>query len=283
MSFGKKKKIKKWLVIIILTAISIFNLYPYLFVVTGSLKPSYEIFSGLLPKKLSSLSFSNYTEVFSMKQVPFLKAFFNSLFVTGFVTLSVIIFSAITGYTIAKLKFKGRNLLLNFVVFQWIFPGTGVGFIVVFSMINKFNLMNTYTSMIIPFMMTAWGVYLFSQFFKTIPKDIIEAARIDGASELQVIFKIMLPMSKSVAVILGIFTFMGRWNELLWDLLVVRKPGMMTLNLLISNYFLGGGGKDNIGVTFTAAVLLTMPILILFIIFRGAFTEGISIGEGLKL
>ena len=112
---------------------------------------------------------------------------------------------------------------------------------------------------------------------------LIESARIEGCSELGIIFRLMIPMSKSVAAILGVFTFMGRWNDLLWSVLVIRKPHMMTLNLTIANFVLGGGGGGKPGLVFAATVVLTLPILILFIIYRKQFISGISIGGGLKL
>ena len=98
-----------------------------------------------------------------------------------------------------------------------------------------------------------------------------------------IIFRIMLPMSKSVATILGIYTFIGRWNELFWDLLVIRKPEMMTMNLFISNFVLGGGGKDMPGLTFAATVILTFPVIIIFVIFRNQFIGGIAMSSGLKM
>lgn len=280
MAYYMRKKLLERIVILFLTIISIFNLYPYIFLMIGSLKPDNEFYTSIF--NIKSLTFSRYAEMYTMKAIPFIRAFWNSLFVSGVITICVIFFSAITGYAIAKLNFKGKKMLSNFVIFQWIFPSTGVGFVIIFDLLIKLKLLNTYTSMIISFIMSAWGVFLFSQFFKTIPNSIIESARIDGASEFKIVFKIMLPMAKAVVSILGIWTFMGRWNELMWDVLVIRKHTMMTLNQIISNFVLGGGGGDMPGLTFAATILLTMPILILFIVFRKRFIGGIAGGEGMK-
>ncbi|MCK4541320.1 MAG: carbohydrate ABC transporter permease [Spirochaetales bacterium] len=269
------------IVICLLLLWSFINIYPYFYLVIGSLKQDRDFYTSILNFKV--LTFDSYEKMFALEELHFIRALFNSLFVAGAVTLATLFFSAITGYAISKLDFKGKSFIANFIIFQWIFTGTGVGFIVVFKLMVSLNLLSTYTALTVPFLMSAWGVFLFSQYFKTIPMALIESARIEGCSEFGIIFRIMIPMSKSVAAILGVFTFMGRWNDLLWSILVIRKPHMMTLNLSIANFVLGGGGRDKPGLIFAATVILTLPLLILFIIYRKQFITGISIGGGLKL
>ncbi len=277
----KKGNLTGLLIISFLLFWSFINIYPYLYLMIGSLKQGRDFYTSFFNFKV--LSIDTYKNMFALEELHFIRALFNSFFIAGAVTFSVLFFSAITGYALSKLDFKGKTFLSNFIIFQWIFTGTGVGFIVVFQLMVSLNMLSTYFAMIVPFLMSAWGVFLFSQFFKTIPMALIESARIEGCSEFGIIFRLMIPMSKSVAAILGVFTFMQRWNDLLWSVLVIRKPQMMTLNLTIANFVLGGEGGDKPGLTFAATVILTLPILILFIIYRKQFISGISMGSGLKL
>jgi len=277
----KKGNLSGLIIISFLLFWSFINIYPYLYLIIGSLKQDRDFYTSIFNFKV--LTIDRYKDMFALEELHFIRALFNSFFIAGAVTLSVLFFSATTGYAVSKLNFKGKTFITNFIIFQWIFTGTGVGFIVVFQLMVTLNMLSSYFAMIVPFLMSAWGVFLFSQYFKTIPMALIESARIEGCSELGIIFRIMIPMSKSVAAILGVFTFMGRWNDLLWSVLVIRKPQMMTLNLTIANFVLGGGGGDKPGLVFAATVILTLPILILFIIYRKQFISGISIGGGLKL
>ena len=260
----KTSKLLTTVILIILLGYALILLYPYLFLIMGSLKPDKYFFTSILNFK--ELTINRYEQLLTAAY-PFFRGLLNSFIVSGSVTTSILFFGALTAYAITKIDFKGRKIVSNFIIFQWIFGNIGVGFIIVYKMLVGVGLLNTYGAMILPYMMSAWSVFLFSQFFKTIPKSIIESARVEGASELRIIFAIVMPMSVSIATILGIYTFMGRWNELFWDLLVIRKPNMMTLNLLITNFVLGGGGADKPGLTFAATILLTFPLIMMFIIF----------------
>jgi multiple sugar transport system permease protein len=258
----------------------IFMVFPYVWMVLASFKIPAEIYHRFLP---TQITLEHYQTVFSLGSTgsthTFIRSIFNSIFVSSITTTSVVFFGAITGYALARLKFPGKTLLNNFVLFQMLFPA-------VLFMIPRFLLMlelgwiNTYVGMMAPFMISSWAIFLFTKFFKTIPRDLIDAARIDGCSELMIIFKIMLPLSKSVTMIIAIFTFMAMWDEFLWYLIVTKDYNLMPLSVLLGLYT-RGEYSNYPGILTAGATLLTVPILALFFFFKKYFTEGITM-SGIK-
>lgn len=258
----------------------IFIIFPYVWMVLASFKIPAEIYHRFLP---TQITLEHYRTIFSLGSTgsahTFVRSIFNSLFVSSFTTASVVFFGAITGYALARLNFAGKTFLNNFVLFQMLFP-------VILFLIPRFLLMlelgwiNTYQGMMAPFMISSWAIFLFTQFFKTVPPDLLDAARIDGCSELKIIFKIMLPLSKSVTLIIAIFTFMAMWDEFLWYLIVTKDYNLMPLSVLLGLYTRGEYSSYP-GILTAGATLLTVPILALFFLFKKFFTEGITM-SGLK-
>ena len=258
----------------------IFMIFPYVWMVLASFKIPAEIYNRFLP---TQFTFEHYQTIFSLGTTgsshTFIKSIFNSLFVSSITTASVVFFGAVTGYALARLNFPGKTFLNNFVLFQMLFP-------VVLFLIPRFLLMlelgwiNTYQGMMAPFMISAWAIFLFTQFFKTVPQTLIDAARIDGCSELRIIFKIILPLSKSVTMIIAIFTFMAMWDEFLWYLIVTKDYNLMPLSVLLGLYTRGEYSSYP-GILTAGATLLTVPILALFFLFKKYFTEGITM-SGIK-
>ena len=258
----------------------IFMVFPYVWMVLASFKIPADIYHRFFP---TQITVEHYQTIFSLGSTgsthTFVRSIFNSLFVSSITTASVVFFGAITGYALARLKFPGKTLLNNFILFQMLFP-------VVLFLIPRFLLMlelgwiNTYQGMMAPFMISSWAIFLFTQFFKTVPRDLIDAARIDGCSELRIVFKIVLPLSKSVTMIIAIFTFMAMWDEFLWYLIVTKDYNLMPLSVLLGLYT-RGEYSNYPGILTAGATLLTVPILALFLLFKKFFTEGITM-SGLK-
>ncbi len=280
---SKRRNLKNyglWITYLLLGVGLVPMVFPYIWMVLASFKIPAEIFDRFIP---STFTLENYRMIFQMGSTgaanPFTRSLANSLLVSSVTTLSVVVFGAITGYALARLRFKGRILLNNFILFQMLFP-------VVLFLIPRFLLVinlgwiNTYQGMIAPFMMSAWAIFLFSQFFRTIPQELIDAARIDGCSELGIIFRIMLPLSKSVTIIVAVFTFMAMWDEFLWFLIVTKDYNLMPLSVLLG-LFTKGEYSSYPGIQTAGATLLTIPILIIFVAFRKFFTEGIVL-SGIK-
>lgn len=277
----KKSEVKGLVIIYVILSVGlIFMAFPYVWMVLASFKIPSEIYSRFFPTRFT---LEHYKMVFaggtSGLQNPFIKSIFNSLVVSTTATVSVVFFGAITGYALARLQFRGRNFLNHFILFQMLFPA-------ILFLIPRFLLMlnlqsiNTYQGMFLPFLMNAWAIFLFTQFFKAIPQELIDAARIDGCSELRIVFSIMVPLSKSVTAIVAIFTFMTMWDEFLWYLIVTKEYDLMPLSVLLG-LFTKGEYSSYPGIQTAGATLLTLPILALFFLFRRYFSEGITM-TGLK-
>jgi len=143
-----------------------------------------------------------------------------------------------------------------------------------FLMVTKVGLLDSYAGMIIPTAISLWAIFMYTNFFKAIPDALIEAAKLDGATEMQVLFKVVLPMSKSITTVIFLFLFTDRWTNLLWDMIVSKSDATVTLNVLISQMF--GPYGTYPGPMYAASVLLTLPLILLFLIFSKRFQDGMQ-------
>lgn len=185
----------------------------------------------------------------------------------------MMLFGIMVAYALAKIKFKGRDAVNNFVLFHMFFSAI-ILLVPNFLVIQKVGLYDTYWAMIIPKAMSLWAIFMYKNFFKAVPTTFIEAAKINGATEFQILYKIMVPMSKSITTVIFLFLLMQRWTELLWDMIVVRSDEMLTLNVLLSQMFGPYAGYPD--PMYAASVLLTLLILILFLMFGKRFKEGMQ-------
>ncbi len=271
----------KYITFFVLIILALFWLYPYLWVTIASFKNETDITgSGLFPTK--PVTIDHYKFIFTtaaeIGRTPFGRAFINSFFISATVTVCVILIGGLAGYSLAKHSFPGRKILVDFIIFQMLFP-TILFLVPVFLVIKNLRMIDTYQGMILPFVASAWAVFLFYQFFKGIPDDLIESVRIDGGNELLIIFRIMFPLSKPIITIIGMFIFMGRWDEYLWYIVLNKKSSLMPMTTVLAGYMKTYG--ENLGAQMAGVLMLTFPIIVLFIIFRNSFTRGITM-SGLK-
>ncbi len=258
-------------------------IYPLLFMMFGSIKPSADINSQLLP---SEVTLEHWKLVFKGGtgfERPFGKSILNSLLVSITDTAAIVITGALAGYALARLEFPGRRFLYNGILFQMLFPSV-LFLIPLFLLVKDLGLIGSRFGMIIRFLTDALAVFLYYNFFRTVPQDLIDAARVDGASEFRIIWRVMMPLSTSVTGFIVMFKFMERWSEFLWDLIVAGGDSqVMTLSVLLGSFVGGSGYGDSqyLGAQLAGATLLTVPILIMFVIFRRFFQEGITT-SGLK-
>ncbi|GIO33537.1 carbohydrate ABC transporter permease [Paenibacillus sp. FSL M7-1455] len=248
--------------------------YPYLYMVLNSFADWAHIDKQLLPTKYSLKS---YEWLFTGGETgiprPWLHAFLNSVMVSLASTVLMMIFGVMVAYALSKLNFFGRNAINNFVLFHMFFPAI-ILLIPTFLIIQRVGLYDSYLGLILPKAVSLWAIFMYTNFFKAVPTVFIEAARLDGASDLKIMYKIMLPMSKSITTVIFLFLLMERWTELLWDMIVVKSDRMLTLNVLISQMFGPYGSYP--GPLYAASALLTLPIIIMFIIFGKKFQEGMQ-------
>lgn len=269
----KKKVSLKTIIITIITIILlVISLFPFYYLVVQSFTPWDQVDKVLA---LADFTLRSYEYLIgkggASNSTMWLKALLNS-FIVAFPTaiISVAVGLAI-GYSVSKLKFKGGKMIMNTLLFQMFFPA--IILLVPRYMIAK-PLANTYAGMIIPMCISIWAIFMYINYFKTIPNEMFEAAKIDGASDLKILWKIAFPITKSVTTIVFLSIFMQRWCELMWDMLVAPDIKMQTLNVLISTQFKPMGAFP--GPMYAASVILTMPIIILFLCFSKYFKEGIS-------
>jgi multiple sugar transport system permease protein len=205
---------------------------------------------------------------------PWLGAFLNSVIVSIGSTVLMMMFGVMVAYALSKIKFRGRDTVNNFILFHMFFPSI-ILLIPSFLIIQKLGWYDTYWALIIPKGVSLWAIFMYTNFFKAVPTVFIEAAKLDGAKDFQILYKIMMPMSKSITSVIFLFLLMERWTELLWDMIMVRSDSMLTLNVLLSQMF--GPYGTYPGPLYAGSVLLSLPIIILFIIFGKNFQKGMQV------
>lgn len=267
---------KRYWIYLILTVAGITFLYPFLWMFSASLKPELEI--GSIGLWSNHFSLNNYRTV--MAKIPIVRALLNSIFVSGCVTASVLLFGSMVGYALARLRFRGRDLILAVILFTMVIPFQ-ITLIPMYILMVKFGWVDTYLSLIVPGMVTAFSILLFRQFFMDIPQDLIDAARIDGCGEFTILFRIIWPLSKPVLITVGIITFMTSWNDVLWPLIVIRNEKLMTMPQLVTIFAVGGQAEGQLGLTLAAATLLAVPIVLVYSFFQRYFIESMA-STGLK-
>lgn len=251
-------------------------IYPFLWMIFATLKPEAEVADlSLLP---SRFTIHSYLEVF--RRIPISRAFINSMFVSTTVTGCVLVFSSITGYALSRLQFKGRELIFAVILFTMMLPFQ-ITLIPMYVLMVKFGWVNTYQALIVPGMISTFGILVFRQAFRSIPQDLIDSARLDGCSELRIIFRVMWPLSKPTLVTVGIITFMNTWNDVLWPIIVIRKQSMMTMPQAVALFAVGGQADAQMGSILAAATLLAIPVVIAYVIFQRHFIESMAT-SGLK-
>ncbi len=267
------KSLWRYTVLVLATLIFV---YPFLWMISVTLRPEEEIGGlGLWPK---TWTLQNYATVFT--KIPILRAFGNSLLVSLSVVVSVILFCSLVGYALSRLHFRGREAISNLVIFTMVLPFQ-LTLIPLYLLVVKLGWADTYLALIVPFMMSSFAILLFRQFFKSIPQDLIDAARIDGCSDLGIVFRIFWPLSIPAIITVGIISFMGIWNEVLWPLMVIHKQELMVMPQLVTLFALGGASEGQLGVQLAAATLLALPILIAYLFFQRYFIESLAT-TGLK-
>ncbi|MBO0959905.1 carbohydrate ABC transporter permease [Neobacillus sp. MM2021_6] len=268
------KRLKTTLLYILAILILLVMVYPYAYMIISSLAPWDQVDKGFIPNKLTLRSYEwMFLGSDEVATKPWLRAFFNSIIVTTASTVLMVVTGALAAYALAKVPFRGKGILNNVILFQMFFPAI-IMLIPTFLIVKNLGLYDTYWGMILPKTVSLWAIFLYVNFFRALPDEVIEAAKMDGATTLQVIWKIVVPMSKGITTIIFLFLFMERWVELLWDMLVVKDESLLTINVLLAQMF--GPYAAYPGPMYAASVVLTLPIIILFIIFRKNFTQGIQ-------
>jgi cellobiose transport system permease protein len=207
--------------------------------------------------------------------VDFVKALTNSFIVSGSITVSVVFFSTLAGFAFAKLKFKGQNAALVTIIATTAVP-TQLGIIPLYMVMMKFQLIGTLAAVIVPALVSAFGVFFMSQYLRTaVPNELIEAARVDGCHTLRIFWHVVVPAARPAAAVLGMLTFMNAWNDFFWPL-VVLTPENPTVQTALSN--LASGYVQDFSLTLTGTTIATVPLLIVFALLGRHIIGGIMQG-----
>jgi multiple sugar transport system permease protein len=261
---------------LLLVMAALMFIYPFIWMLSASLAPEQELSNlTIIP---AEITLKNYQVL--LDKIPIGRALLNSLIVATSVTLGVLVFGSMIGYALSRLEFKGRDTIFYIILFTMTLPFQ-ITLIPNYILMVKFGWVDTYAALIIPYMINAFAIIMFRQHFKSIPQDLIDAAKIDGCGELRIIFQILWPNSIPALVTIGIITFMASWNEVLWPLIVIRDEQLMTMPQLVTLFAVGGRAESQLGVKLASAVLLALPILVAYMFFQKYFIQSMA-SSGLK-
>ena len=264
------------LTLTILAFIALVVVFPFIWMVLTSFKPEAQI-AQYPPKLLPEiLTLDNYVSVWS--RIPFARLLLNSIIMAGGVTVISLFLDSMAAYALSRLNFPGRDVIFIIILIALMLPFQ-VMFIPLFVVVHDFGLLDSYSGLIVPRATNAFGIFLLRQFFMTLPKELDEAARIDGASEFGIYWKIILPLSGPAITTLAIFHFMYNWNDFLWPLLITSSTEMRTLPTGLALFV--GQHVVEYGVVMAGGVLTLLPLLLAFLFAQRYFIEGIAM-SGIK-
>lgn len=254
-----------------LAAGAVMMLAPLIWMVLASSKTLPEILKvppTLLPR---AIQFDNYATV--LGDTAFIRYFFNSVLVSAITVASVLLTSSMAGYAFAKFQFPGRNVLFVLVLATLMIPFQ-VRVIPLYVLTSDLGLLDSYAGLVLPGLVDAFGIFLMRQYLQSIPSELLDAARVDGASELRIFLKIVLPLAKPALSALAIFTLVTSWESFLWPLLVISSPAKYTLPLGLAQF--SGRFITRVDLQMAASTLTILPLLIAFLFMQRRFIEGMA-------
>lgn len=267
--------IDKIIVIILLTIGGILMITPFIWMIFSSFKHANE--AMLIPPTLFPKvpTLENYKKLF--EELNFLVYLKNTLIVVAIFFIGLL-FNAMAGYAFGKFKFPGKKFLFYMVLATMMIPSQ-VTMIPVYLILNKMGLINTMLGIVLPGLVGAFNIFLFKQFMGGVPNELMEAARIDGAGEYYIFFKLIIPISKPILAVQGILTFIAGWNNFLWPLIIANDEKFYTLSVGLS--LLKGQNVTNFALQMAGASIMVVPIMIIFCIFQKHIMEGF-VTSGIK-
>ncbi len=263
----------RWRIVqyILLIAAAAVMIFPFLWTIVTSLKPEGEIVRyppGFLPEVWT---FTNYIEIWV--QLPFFTFLKNSVIFSIGVTFCTLLFDSMAAYAFARLQFRGRNPLFILVLCALMIP-IQITMIPLFIMVNSLGWIDTYAGLIVPRLTNAFGIFMLRQFFVGLPRELDDAARVDGCNEFRLYWQIILPQAKSAMIALGIFNLMHSWNDLLWPLVITSTESMRTLTAGLT--LLVGQHVVEYGLLTSSSILVLAPLIIAFLFAQKYFIQGIT-------
>jgi len=262
----------RWTLYAVLTVLLIAVIAPFVWMILGSFKTQGELLQSPPTWWPETITLDNYTQLFS--RLNFKQYFFNSTVVAVCVTAGNLLFCSMLGYALAMLDFKGKKILFGVVMGTLMIPGV-VTFVPLFVLVANIGLIDSLPGLILPFLAAPFGVFLMRQFFLGLPRDLLDAGRVDGAGELRIFARIFLPLAGPALATLGILTFLGSWNNFLWPLVVAQQEKTYTLPVALALYSTGQNSTQY-GLLLAGATVVVLPVLLVFLIFQRRVIEGIA-------
>lgn len=274
MSGSVRQRLTRWGLHGLLVVAALLTLFPLLWMLSVSFMPAGE--SSTLPPPLfpSVPTLANYRLLFAQHGLG--RYFANSVAVSALVTLLSLLINAMAGYAFAKLRFRGREPLFKALLGALVIPAQ-VAMMPLFLLLKSLGLVNTYGGVIVPAMASIFGIFLMRQYALSIPDEILEAARIDGASEGRIFRSIVLPLCQPILVTLALFTFLGTWNDFLWPLVVLTEDELRTLPVALAA--LSREHVQDNELMMAGSVVTVLPVLVLFLSLQRYYLKGIMVGS----
>ena len=266
------RSVDKLLLFLFLLTVAVLAVFPFYWMVIGSVMSPVELFSSVPRLWPSDADFSTYRRIFEL--VPLGRYFVNSVAVSITTTVIAVAVSSAAGYTFARLTFFGKGILFALILGALMVPYQAT-IVPLFVMFANWNLLNSYPGIIVPGLVSAFGVFMMTQFFRSLPPDMREAAIVDGAGELRIFARIYLPLARPAVATLSLLIFMGSWDQLLWPMIVAPNPDMRTLQVGLAFVRQQAPVQNQV---MAAIVLSVIPVVIAFLLAQRQFIAGIAAG-----
>ncbi|GGP07850.1 sugar ABC transporter permease [Oceanobacillus neutriphilus] len=275
LTTAKRKKTEKIVMTIIMMIGGILVSIPFLWMISSAFKPENEILA--IPPTIfpENPTFDNFIKLFT--EMNFLVYLKNTLIIVAVSSVGLL-FNGMAGYGFAKFEFKGKEKLFYLVLATMMIPGQ-VTMIPVYLLLNEMGLTNTMSGIILPGLVAAFNIFLFRQFMATIPTSLIEAARLDGAGEFYIFFRLIIPVAKPIFAVQAVLMFIAAWNSFLWPLIIANDESLYTLSVGLS--LLKGQYANNFALQMAGAAFMVVPIMIIFGFFQKYIVEGFTM-SGIK-
>lgn len=266
------RSVDRLLLVLFLLVVAVVAVFPFYWLVIGSVMTPAELFSSTPKLWPSEFDFSTYTRIFQL--VPLGRYFANSVIVCGVTTVVAVLVASAAGYCFARLTFFGQGVIFALILAALMVPSQAT-MVPLFVMFANWNLLNSYPGIILPGLVSAFGVFMMTQFFKTLPAEMREAAIVDGASEYRIFSRIYLPLARPAVATLALFIFMGTWDQLLWPMIVAPAPDMRTLQVGLAFIRQQAPVTNQV---MAAIVVSVVPVVIAFLLTQKQFIAGIAAG-----
>jgi multiple sugar transport system permease protein len=276
--YRRAQFIKKTLQLILMSIIALIIVVPMLWMLSTSFKPKSQLFSRTIDWIPRTITFQNYQNILNNPSTPIARWFGNSLFVSTVHTMVVLVVASLAAYAYGRLEFRGRNFLFGLLLSTLFLPG--MMFLVPnFITVHRMGLLDNFAGVLLPSFAAVFPVFFMRQFFMSIPKELEEAAAIDGANPLQIFWLVVLPLAKPALATLAVIQFLASWNDFLWPLLILKDRELQTLQPGLRT--LQGAYTSEYGLMMAGAVIVALPVLILYILLQRFIVQSVAT-TGLK-